>query len=88
MYETHEGLSSLYEVSCLELDFLVDYAKKNESVIGSRMMGGGFGGCTLNLVHEDGLEDFISNASAAYLQRFQIPLTAFMAMPCNGTQVI
>ena len=52
MYQTHEGLSKLYEVSCAELDFLVDQAKEQSSIIGSRVMGGGFGGCTINLMHK------------------------------------
>jgi len=50
MYETHEGLSKDYEVSCDELDFLVEQTKNYSSVYGSRMMGGGFGGCTINLI--------------------------------------
>ena len=50
MYATHEGLSKLYEVSCEELDFLVEQASKYPAVIGARMMGGGFGGCTINIV--------------------------------------
>src|SRR5690606_28491398 len=53
MYETHKGLSQYYEVSCIELDFLVDHVKKNPAVLGSRMMGGGFGGCTINLIKKD-----------------------------------
>ena len=56
MFETHNGLSENYEVSCEELDFLVDAVRNNNAVIGSRMMGGGFGGCTINLV-EKGKED-------------------------------
>lgn len=52
MYETHHGMSKLYEVSCEELDFLNDVAKKC-GVTGSRVMGGGFGGCTINLVKEE-----------------------------------
>lgn len=88
MYETHEGLTSLYEVSCPELDFLVDFSKNNNLVLGSRMMGGGFGGCTLNLIHEDGIEEFISEISEAYLNMFQKPLTSFIAMPSNGTSQI
>jgi galactokinase len=53
MYATHEGLSKLYEVSCSELDFLVNQTKDNPHVLGARMMGGGFGGCTINIVHSD-----------------------------------
>ena len=52
MYDSHNGLKNLYEVSCVELDFIVDYTKKLNYVAGSRMMGGGFGGCTINLIGE------------------------------------
>ncbi len=53
MYATHNGLSKLYKVSCAELDFLVEHTIGNEAVIGSRLMGGGFGGCTINLIKEN-----------------------------------
>src|ERR1019366_310998 len=52
MFTTHDGLNKMYEVSCKELNFLVDFVRNNEAVIGARMMGGGFGGCTINLVKE------------------------------------
>jgi galactokinase len=58
MYETHAGLSKDYEVSCVELDFLNDVARKC-GVTGSRIMGGGFGGCTINLVKDDIHDKFI-----------------------------
>jgi len=58
MYGSHEGLSQWYEVSCPELDILVDIARQHPGVLGARMMGGGFGGCTINLVQEDALDDF------------------------------
>ena len=69
MYETHHGMSKLYEVSCEELDFLNDMAKQC-GVTGSRVMGGGFGGCTINLVKEELYDHFIQEASAAYEKRF------------------
>ena len=53
MYDSHNGLKNLYEVSCAELDFIVDYTKKLKYVVGSRMMGGGFGGMILVLVNDD-----------------------------------
>jgi galactokinase len=53
MFKTHDGLSRQYEVSCKELDYLVDFVRSRKEVIGARMMGGGFGGCTINLVQED-----------------------------------
>lgn len=70
MFATHEGLRDLYEVSCEELDFLVEEANKNEAVIGSRMMGGGFGGCTINIVRSEASEKLINDSSASYLSKF------------------
>ena len=69
MYETHEGMSKLYEVSCEELDFLNECARQH-GVTGSRVMGGGFGGCTINLVKEELYEAFIREAKASFTQRF------------------
>ena len=66
MYETHQGLSKEYEVSCEELDFLNEVAKDN-GVTGSRIMGGGFGGCTINLVKDEIYDKFITDA----VQRFE-----------------
>lgn len=69
MYETHYGLSKEYEVSCEELDFLNDIAKEN-GVTGSRIMGGGFGGCTINLVKDELYDKFIEDAKAKYSAKF------------------
>lgn len=69
MYETHHGMSKLYEVSCEELDFLNDIAKEC-GVAGSRVMGGGFGGCTINLVKEDKYDAFVKRAFEAYTEKF------------------
>ena len=69
MYETHEGLSKKYEVSCIELDFLNDQAKQ-WGVTGSRVMGGGFGGCTINLVKDDKMDNFVKKTSEAYEKTF------------------
>ena len=69
MYETHHGMSKLYEVSCEELDFLNDVAKKC-GVTGSRVMGGGFGGCTINLVKDELHDDFIKEAFESYTKKF------------------
>ena len=69
MYETHEGLSKDYEVSCEELDFLNDIAKEN-GVTGSRIMGGGFGGCTINLVKDELYDTFIADAKAKYAAKY------------------
>lgn len=69
MYESHEGLSHWYEVSCPELDILEDIARAHPGVLGARMMGGGFGGCTINLVREDALADFEADVQRKYLER-------------------
>jgi galactokinase len=69
MYETHHGMSKLYEVSCEELDFLNDIAKEC-GVTGSRVMGGGFGGCTINLVKEELYDAFVEKAKAEYKTKF------------------
>ncbi len=69
MYETHEGLSKEYEVSCEELDFLNDVAREN-GVTGSRIMGGGFGGCTINLVKDELYDQFIADAKAKYTAKY------------------
>lgn len=71
MYETHIGLSRKYEVSCDELDFLNDIAREC-GVAGSRVMGGGFGGCTINLVKSDLYDGFIKRATESYEQKFKI----------------
>ena len=69
MYGTHYGMSKLYEVSCEELDFLNDIAKEC-GVTGSRVMGGGFGGCTINLVKEDLYDAFIATAKEKFAAKF------------------
>ena len=69
MYETHYGMSRLYEVSCEELDFLNDIAKECQ-VTGSRVMGGGFGGCTINLVKNELYDAFIEKAKVTFKDRF------------------
>ena len=70
MYETHEGMSKLYEVSCEELDFLNECAH-NHGVTGSRIMGGGFGGCTINLVKEERYESFVHETVASFREAFK-----------------
>ena len=69
MYETHEGLSKEYEVSCEELDYLNHLAKEN-GVTGSRIMGGGFGGCTINLVKEELYDKFIADAKIKFAAKY------------------
>lgn len=69
MNASHESLRDLYEVSCTELDTLVESAQKLDCVLGSRMTGAGFGGCTVSLVKEDGVDEFIEKVGAEYLEK-------------------
>ncbi len=86
MYQTHHGLRNYYDVSCKELDFLVDYTKANSSVAGARMMGGGFGGCTINLVKEDDIESIIEDVSNEYHLAMDLSLTTYIVSTENGTE--
>ena len=88
MLKTHEGLSKMYEVSCKELDWLVDFVKDNSNVMGARMMGGGFGGCTINLVKEDAIDALIESIKPAYEQAMHLPLSFYIASIENGTEII
>ncbi len=88
MYATHEGLSKEYEVSCKELDFLVDAVKGNAAVLGSRMMGGGFGGCTISIVEEAAIEPLVAKLSQEYKAAMGLELTPYVAQIENGTEVV
>jgi galactokinase len=85
MTQTHHGLSTLYEVSCPELDFLVEAVHKEESVLGARMMGGGFGGCTINLVEKGAEIELIEKITTAYFNAFGIELKAYTVNISKGT---
>ncbi len=86
MYQTHQGLSNLYEVSCKELDFLVEFVKRQPGVAGARMMGGGFGGCTINIIEDAAIEPLIESISHAYQQSMNLPLTAYIVSIVDGTE--
>ncbi|QDW25589.1 galactokinase [Pedobacter sp. KBS0701] len=87
MFETHEGLSKDYEVSCKELDFLVEAVKPLDYVLGARMMGGGFGGCTINIVKEEKIEGLIEALSSKYLLQFGLKLDSYTVQTENGTSL-
>ena len=88
MLETHEGLSQDYEVSCKELDFLVDYVKDLDHVLGARMMGGGFGGCTINIVKDENIDALISEVSVLYEEEFSLSIDAYVVETANGSALI
>ncbi len=88
LFETHYGLSKEYEVSCEELDMLVDTAKEDEAIIGSRLMGGGFGGCTINLVKKGNENEVKRKFSKLYLDTFGIELKFYDVKISNGTTLL
>ena len=88
MFETHEGLSKLYEVSCPELDFLVNAVSHNENVLGARMMGGGFGGCTINIIKKTAVEIITKELSAKYNQAMHKELAVYSTSIEDGTHLV
>ena len=85
MYETHWGLSHDYTASCAELDFLVETANKC-GVTGSRMMGGGFGGCSINLIRSTLRDKFISKTSREYSRKFGIIPKIYSVITGDGSR--
>ncbi|AWA29481.1 galactokinase [Flavobacterium magnum] len=85
--ETHRGLSKEYEVSCPEIDFLVDMVLGEPTVLGARMMGGGFGGCAICLVEKGSEDDLIEKTSRAYSEKFGIVPEAYKIKISDGTSV-
>jgi len=88
LYSSHNGLQHQYNVSCSELDFLVDLTRDFSEVLGARMMGGGFGGCTLNLIKKEAIKEFIDKASSEYLQKFGINISTYQLKISNGVHRI
>ena len=88
LYASHEGLQYQFKVSCEELDFLVAKAKLNPNVLVARMMGGGFGGCTINLVSKVHSVDFIEQVSKAYKTEFNKECSVYPVSLSNGTHII
>ena len=86
LYATHDGLSNEYEVSCFELDFLIDEVKKSPNVLGARMMGGGFGGCTINIIRKEGMESLIDNLKVNYNIKTGLQLEVITVNTVNGTE--
>ena len=88
IFQSHEGLSKVYEVSCPELDYLVDYVKQFPEVIGARMMGGGFGGWTINIVKEGVLPSILPTLEKEYKQKFDKELSVIQVRIADGTRVL
>ena len=88
MYATHKGLSKRYEVSCKELDFLVDQARNYPEIVGARMMGGGFGGCTINIIENKGIERFSEAVSKKYQEQFGIIPEIYRTRIEEGAEIL
>lgn len=88
MFQTHDGLSKEYEVSCKELDFLVDAVRNNPDVVGARMMGGGFGGCTINIVKEEVIDGLVKTIGESYQKNMGKELSAYIAQVEDGTSLL
>jgi galactokinase len=84
MLESHRSLRHDYEVSCAELDFLVDTARAIDGVYGSRMTGGGFGGCTVTMLVPDSVDRFRTGITAAYERQFHVTPQIYECRPSNG----
>jgi len=88
MTKTHEGLSRDYEVSCSELDYLVEFVQNDPQVYGSRMMGGGFGGCTINLIENNHVDELRIRVTEQYKQKFKRDLRTYCTSIGPGTRMI
>lgn len=88
MFQTHEGLKNDYQVSCSELDILVDIAKESGIVLGARMMGGGFGGCTINIVEKDKTQAFIDTVIKEYKAKTGIDMPVYQVSIEQGTNIL
>ncbi|RYZ21656.1 MAG: galactokinase [Chitinophagaceae bacterium] len=88
MYRTHRGLSEEYEVSCSELDFLVNAVRENDAVLGARMMGGGFGGCTINIVREDAIDGLVRELAPKYKEATGLELTPIIVQVDDGSSIV
>lgn len=88
LYQSHEGLSTKYKVSCEELDFLVDSAKECPNILGARMMGGGFGGCTINLVKKHEFKVFKKDISRKFRNKFKKECSVYSVKLSKGTKIV
>ena len=88
MNASHDGLRDDYEVSCKELDLLTDIARSITGVIGSRMTGAGFGGCTVSIVHKDALETFQTRVKQEYHKQIGIEPEIYLCRVGDGAQVL
>ena len=88
MFATHDGLSKMYQVSCKELDWLVDKVRNNPNVLGARMMGGGFGGCVIALVQTTKVEEVYNRINNEYQNKFGRNMGKYLMQIGDGTRLL
>jgi galactokinase len=88
LYEAHHGAQFQFKISCPELDFLVDQAKIYPEVIGARMMGGGFGGCTINIIKKNAIQSFSNRIEELYYQKYGKNCSIYHVNLSRGTHLI
>lgn len=86
--QSHDSLRDDYEVSCAEVDLLVDLARKVEGVLGARITGGGFGGCTVNLIHAEAVDEFSTRVLSAYRKQTGIDAQVYVSTAANGAEIL
>jgi len=87
LYKSHNGLKEQYQVSCDELDFLVEQTKNTPEILGARMMGGGFGGCTINLIKKDS-KKVLEKIIGSYQSKFNIQPSVYYVKISDGTKIL
>ena len=88
LFDAHEAMRLEYEITCIEIDHLVDFAKADSDVLGARMMGGGFGGCTLNLVKKEGADHFIEETVSRYKEVTGIQPSPYRVAIADGVRLV
>ena len=88
LFEAHYGAQHQFKISCKELDFLVEQAKESPHVIGARMMGGGFGGCTINILKNEAVQEFTQQISKVYKETFGIKNSIYFIKFSKGTRIL
>lgn len=88
LYQSHDGLSNKFKVSCKELDFLVEQTKSNKNILGARMMGGGFGGCTINLIKKTEVANFKKEIGTNFKNEFNRDCSIYQVKLSKGTRVV
>lgn len=88
LFEAHNGMQNQFKITCDEIDYLVDLAKENTNVIGARMMGGGFGGCTINLVKKGTIDAYTKQVAEQYFKKFNINISVYKVKLSQGVHLL